>query len=165
MRRMKKEEVKSGKEKRRKKRTKRGKPKRRRDGLVFVEAFDQGRDLESCGGLSWGDPLEKLENWSNCEPDSSAHVRVVPDVTDVLVSPSSVVTELCDVSSCCSDWEFVEPQSFSFSKKASTLLMIPLALVQNSNDTVEEEQGLFGAEDRMWSAKERTIIARTKQVL
>ena len=31
-------------------------------------------------------------------------MRVVPDVTDVLVSPSSVVTEFCDVSPCCSDW-------------------------------------------------------------
>ena len=39
------------------------------------------------------------------------------DVADVPVSPSSVVTELCEVSPCCSDWEFVEPQSFSFSKK------------------------------------------------
>ena len=44
-------------------------------------------------------------------------VRVVPDVTDVPVSPSSVVTELRDVSPCGSDWEFVAPQSFSFSKK------------------------------------------------
>ena len=44
-------------------------------------------------------------------------MSVVPDVTDVPVSPSSVVTEFCDVSSWCSDWEFVEPQSFSFSKK------------------------------------------------
>ena len=42
---------------------------------------------------------------------------MVPDVTDVPVSPSSVVTELCDCLSCCSDWEFVEPQSFSSSKK------------------------------------------------
>ena len=28
-----------------------------------------------------------------------------------------MVTEPCDVSSCCSDWKVVEPQSFSFSKK------------------------------------------------
>ena len=33
-------------------------------------------------------------------------VRVVPDVTHVLVSPSSVVTEMCEVSTMCSDWEF-----------------------------------------------------------
>ena len=42
---------------------------------------------------------------------------MVPDVTDVLVSPSSVVTEFCDGFSCFSDWEFVELQSFYFSKK------------------------------------------------
>ena len=35
---------------------------------------------------------------------------MVPDVTDVPVSPSSVVTEFCDGFSFCSDWEFVEPQ-------------------------------------------------------
>ena len=39
------------------------------------------------------------------------------DVIDVPVSPSSVVTELCGVSPCGSDWEFVEPQSFSSSTK------------------------------------------------
>ena len=32
---------------------------------------------------------------------------VVPDVTDMPVSPSSVVTEFCDGFSCCSEWEFV----------------------------------------------------------
>ena len=41
----------------------------------------------------------------------------VLEVLDVLVSPSSVVTKFCDGFSCCSDWDFVEPQSFSFSKK------------------------------------------------
>ena len=56
--------------------------------------------------------MEDCENWSDCELDSRARVRMVPDVTDVTVSPSSVVTELCDCSSCCSDWDFVEPQSF-----------------------------------------------------
>ena len=43
----------------------------------------------------------------------------VPVVTDVLVSPSSVVTEFCDGVSLGSDWEFVEPQSSSSSKKRS----------------------------------------------
>ena len=62
-------------------------------------------------------PWRILRNWSDCEPDSCARVRVVLDVTGVLVSPSSVVTKFCDVSSMCSDQEFVEPQSFSFSKK------------------------------------------------
>ena len=42
---------------------------------------------------------------------------MVPDVIAVPVSPSSVVTELCDASSGCLDWELVELQSFSFSQK------------------------------------------------
>ena len=42
-------------------------------------------------------------------------MRVVPDVTDVPASFSSVVTELCDA--CGSDWEFVEAPSIYFSKK------------------------------------------------
>ena len=36
-------------------------------------------------------------------------VRVVLDVIDVLVSPSSVDTELCEVLSCCSGWGDVAP--------------------------------------------------------
>ena len=94
--------------------------KRRCEGLVSVEAFDifsQGGDVESCGDVSWEDLLDNPEDLSDCEPDSCGLLRAVPDVTDVLVSPSSVVTELCDVSPCGSDWEFVEPQFFSFSKK------------------------------------------------
>ena len=43
----------------------------------------------------------------------------MPVVTDVPVSPSLVMTESCDDVSVESDWEFVEPQSFSFSKKRS----------------------------------------------
>ena len=37
--------------------------------------------------------------------------------------------------------------------------------LQNSNNTFEEEQGLLGVEDQVLSAKERTIVARTKQHL
>ena len=77
------------------------------------------KSSESCGGLSWEDLLEKPEDLSDCEPGTRMEV---PVVLDVLVSPSSVVTEFCDGFSCCPDWEFVEPQSFSFSKKACTLL-------------------------------------------
>ena len=89
---------------------------RRCEGLVSVAAFEifsQGRDVESYGDFSWEHLLEEPGNVSDCEL-----VRAVPggsDVTDVLVPPSSLVTELCDVSPCGSDWEFVEPQSFSFS--------------------------------------------------
>ena len=65
--------------------------------------------MESCGDFCWEDLLDNPEDLADCEPDSCAHVRVVPDVTDVLVSP------------CGSDWEFVEPQSFFFLHKACTL--------------------------------------------
>ena len=52
----------------------------------------KGGDLESYGDRSWEDPLEKLDDLFECEPVCCALVRVVPDVTDVLVSTSSVVT-------------------------------------------------------------------------
>ena len=45
-------------------------------------------------------------------------VPVVTDVTDVPVFPSSVVTEVCDGFLLGADWEFVEPQPFSFSMKS-----------------------------------------------
>ena len=113
---------------------------------------------------------------SECEHLSCALVRVVLDVTDVLLSPSSVVTEFCDVSSLCSDWEFVEPQSFSFSKKRALCYtstqeemryegsqvkapsitrgrMTPPAPMQNSYTSFEREQGSY--EGRGWNARER----------
>ena len=112
----------------------------------------------------------------------------MPDVTDVLVFSFSVVTVFCDGFSCCPDWEFVEPQSFSFSKQRahcctvtqeemryeslqvkapplSRRMMRPPTPLQNSNSFFGEEQVRFEVEDQMWSAKERTIIARTKQYL
>ena len=70
------------------------KVKRRCDGFVSVEPFEifsQGEDLESCGG-SWEDLVEKPKDLSDREPDTGAHVRVVPGVTGMPVSPSSVVT-------------------------------------------------------------------------
>ena len=96
--------------------------KRRCEGCVSVETFEifspEG-DLESCGGLSWRDLLEKLEDLSDCEPDSCARVRVVPVVTDVPVSPCSVVTDFCDGLSLGSVREDVVPQSCSFSTKCA----------------------------------------------
>ena len=54
-------------------------------------------NLESCGGFSWVNLLEKPEDWSDFEPETQVEVCVVPDVIDVLlVSPSSVVTDFCD---------------------------------------------------------------------
>ena len=61
--------------------------------------------------------MEKPEDLSDCEPETRVEVSVVPDVPDLLVSPASVVTEFCDSLSFCSDWDLVEPQPFSFSKK------------------------------------------------
>ena len=98
-------------------------------------------------------------------------VRLVPDVIDVLVSLSSVVTEFCGGFSCCSDWDFVEPQSFSFSKKRahsctvmpeemwfeepqvkvppmSRRRMRPSTPLQNSHSSFEEEQVNFEVEDQ-----------------
>ena len=75
--------------------------------------------MESCRDVSWEDLLEEPEDLSDREPLSCELVRVVHDVIDVPVYPSSVVTGLCDVSPCCSHWEFVEPQSFSFSQKCA----------------------------------------------
>ena len=83
------------------------------------EFYSQGRDLESCGDLSWRDLFDKPEDLSDRESEVWVDVLVVLDVTDVPVSPSSVVTEFCDGFSCCLEWEVVEPQSFSFSKKRS----------------------------------------------
>ena len=85
-----------------------------------MKAFDilgQGGDMDSCGDVFWEDLLEEPEDLSDSEPLSCELVRVVPDVIDVPVSPSSMDTELCDVSPCCCDCEFVEPQSFSFLPK------------------------------------------------
>ena len=46
----------------------------------------------------------------------------------MLVSPSSAVAEMCEGVSSDSDWEYVEPQSFSFSRKRS------IVRVENQED-------------------------------
>ena len=164
-----------------------GSVRRRCVNFVSVEAFDifgQGGDLESCGGLSWRDLLEKPEALFDSEPATRVEV---PVVLDVPVSPSSVVTEFCDVFSCCPNWEFVEPKSFSFSKKRAHSCTVtqeemrsqgsqvkappvsrrirPPTPLQNSNSSFGEEQGRFEVGEQKWSARERMIIARTKQYL
>ena len=55
----------------------------------------------------------------DCEPETRTDVSVVLVVIDVLVSPSSVVTECYEDVTLDSDWECVELQSFSFSQKRS----------------------------------------------
>ena len=168
-----------------------GTVKRRCDGFVSVEAFEMFRqrgDLESCGDLSWADLLDKLEDLSDRESQARVFVPVVPDVTDVPVSPFSVVTEFCLSVFCCTEWEFVEPQSFSFSNKRahsytvtqeemrfegpqvkapppSRRRMMPPTPLQNSYSSFEEEQGHFEEENQMWSARDKAVIAKTKQYL
>ena len=105
----------------------------------------------------------------------------------MLVSLSSVVTELCDVSPCGSDWELVEPQFCSFSKKCahcgtetqeevryegSQVIAPPLSRrrmtlptpVQNSYTSFARDRRRY-EEGRGWNARERTIIERTKLFL
>ena len=81
--------------------------------------------MESYGDVSWEPLLGDPGDLSDCELASCELVRAVPGgsyLIDVLVSPSSVITELCDVFPCRSDSEFVEPQSFLFLQEACTLL-------------------------------------------
>ena len=65
-----------------------GTAKRSCEGCFSVAAFEifsQERDLGSCGDISWEDLLEEHEDLSGREPVSGGLVRVVLDVTDVLV--------------------------------------------------------------------------------
>ena len=159
--------------------------KRRCEGFVSVEAFEFLSRRRS--GELWRYFLEEPEDLSGREPVSGELVRVVPDVTDVPVSSSSVVTELCDVSSCYSDRDFVERRSFSFSKKrahcctdtqeemryeGSPVKAPPLSRrrmtpspVQNSYTFFVRDHGRYDEEGREWNARGRTIIARTTQFL
>ena len=66
----------------------------------------------------WDDPCGETD----CGSGTGTSVPVALVVTDVPVSPSSVVAEVCDGFSFGSDWEFVEPQLFSFSKKGWIVL-------------------------------------------
>ena len=56
----------------------------------------------------------------------------------------------------------------SLSAKAPLLytirIMSPTPL-QNSDSSFEEEQGQFEVEDQIWSARDRTVIAKTKRYL
>ena len=113
-------------------------------------------------------------------------VPVVLGVTDVRVSLSSVVAEVSDGFSCSSDWEFIEPQSFSFSRKRSLYCavaqeemrhessqvkppplsrrrVIPPTPMQSSYSSFEEEQVRSEVEDQIWSAHDRAVVARTKR--
>ena len=70
-------------------------------------------------GVTCGDDPSGV---SDCDSGTGTGVPVVSVVAVVSVSLSSVVTEVCDGFSLDSVWEFVEPESFSFSKKRSSVL-------------------------------------------
>ena len=95
------------------------------------------------------------------------------------VSPSSVVTELCDVSPCCSDWEIDGTAVLFFLQKNVALCcastqeemrcegspvitpplptrrMTPPTLVQNSISSFVRDHGRHEEEGRGWNARER----------
>ena len=108
---MKKKQTKRGEEKGRKKRTERGLIKEC-VAVLFPQKpfFCQGGELESCGDLSWEDLLDKPEDLSDRVSEAWVVVPVVLDVSDVPVSLLLWSLSFCDGFSCCSDWEFVEPQ-------------------------------------------------------
>ena len=71
---------------------------------------------------SWEDLLDETDDLSDRESEAWVVLPVVPDVTDMPVSPSCVVTGFCDGFSCCSDWDFVEPAVLFFLPKVCLLL-------------------------------------------
>ena len=73
--------------------------------------------MSESGGISWCDLCDVPCGVSDCVSGTGTSGPVVPVVTEVLVSPSAVVTEVCDGFSFGFDGELLEPQSFSFSKK------------------------------------------------
>ena len=94
--------------------------------------------------------MEKPEDLFDCEPETRVGVSVVPDVTDVNVSPSSEVTEFRDVFSFCSEWDFVEPQPFSFSKKRA-----------HSRTVLQEEMRFEGSQARAPPRSRRSMMPPT----
>ena len=95
--------------------------RKKRTNSVATEALNicsQGEDLDSCV-FSWSDLVEDLGELLDCDPGTRMEGLVVQVVIDVLVSPSSVVTEFCDGVSLESDWELVEPQSLFFLRTTS----------------------------------------------
>ena len=124
--------------------------------------------------------MDKSEDLSDRESEAWVCLWCLTDVTDVPDSPSSVVTEFCDGFSCCLDWEFVEPQSFSSSHSCTVTQeevrfegpqvkappqsgrrMVPPTPLQNSYASFEEEQGHFEVEDQTCIARDRTRRSST----
>ena len=79
-----------------------------------VEVVGDGEPSDSCWELG-----------SEC---GSVAVSGVPEVPDVGETAPSLVTVMCEGVPSDSEWDFVEPQSFSFSKKGN------FACVENQED-------------------------------
>ena len=111
-------------------------------------------------------------------------------VADVLVFPSSAVVEMCEALLSDSDREFVESQSFSFSKKRSfvcvenqedmsyegTPLRVPPTSrrrmmsptpqqISHSSIEVMQWQTEMQVQGSGWHARDREIIAKMEQYL
>ena len=138
------------------------------------------------------DLLEKPDDLSDCELETRTDASAAPAVTGVPVSPPSLVTECWEGISLDSGWELVQPQlqSFSFSEKRSVVLeenreemsfegtpekaspatrrrkMLPTPQ-QGSHPLFEEMQWQadMEAQGSIWSARERTVIARIENYL
>ena len=66
----------------------------------------------------------------------------MPDVRGVPFSPSSVVTECLGDVSLESDWEFVEPQPSSLSKKRASFWRVSQEEIRHESSLVQKELGL-----------------------
>ena len=131
-----------------------------------------------------GDLLGHSGGWSDC---GSEALSVLPVVIEVFVLAPSAVTVMCDGASSDSDWEFVEPQPFSFSKRRPIACvesqenmsdegtpvkappvarrMMPRTPQQSSQSSIEAMQWLNEMEDQEspWCGRERMVIARMEQ--
>ena len=136
---------------------------------------------------SCGDILDESCRLSDCD---SVTWTGLPVVVDVLVSPSSAVAEMCDGVSSDSDWEFVEPESFSFYTKRSIVCaenqgemsyevtpvkappstrrrMMPPTPQQFSRSSTDERQWQadLEAQRSIWSTRERMVISGLENYL
>ena len=66
-----------------------------------LDIFSPRKDFDG----AWGHLLENPDDLFVCEPETRTDVFSVPVVTDVPVSPSSVMTEFYEDVSLDSDWE------------------------------------------------------------
>ena len=150
-----------------------------------VGKFTHWEDSDSCGN-SWGHFLGDSCGLSDCVPEVSSGVPVVADVP---VSPSSSLVVMSD-SLSDSDWEIVEPQSFSFSRERRAVRvanqenmsyegtpvkapqearrrMMPPTPQQSSYPSIEAMQWQTEMEDRGsgWNARDRPVTARMEKYL